>query len=461
MKNKFFNLKSIAFMLSLMLISLSGCDTDWIDDDLNTDPDSPSDVPMSLILPGVELAMGYNLMGNNSVRTNNIWMQQFDGVSRQAFTEARYQLTPADVNNLWISTYSDMLSNLHILVEKSRSEGSESPNYTGVGQVLQATTLGVTTDLFGAVPFSEAFGGTEGNLTPVYDEQQAVYDTIFTMLDNAVGNLAANENVFEVGEDDVIYSGDMSKWTKAAKSIKARHSLQLGNVLGDEAYTMALAAAADGFESNADDFLVPFEESNPNPFWQFMDQRGDIRMGSTLVDMLTSTNDPRLEYYVEENEDGEFVGSEPGAQNEAASNPGPAIAGKTAPVKIMTYSELKFIEAEAHLRLGQTAEAQDAYEEAVEASLRRVTGSVDEAWMAANIGAVSLEAILTQKYIDSFGTNQAYADWRRTGIPQLELAQGAVINQIPTRFPYAQSELDYNRENVPSVTITDNVWWDQ
>lgn len=462
MKNKYFNLKGLAFLLSVVLLSLSSCDNEWIDSDLNTDPDSPSQVPMNLLLPGVELAMGYNLVGNNTVRVNNIWMQQFDGVSRQAYTEARYQLTPADVNNPWISIYSDMFSNLHILIDKSKEEASLSPHYTGVGQVLQATTLGITTDLFGDIPFSKAFRGTE-NLKPEFDTQQAVYDTLFTMLDNAVVNLNNDENIFEVGDDDVIYNGKISKWIKAANSIKARHYLQLSNQLGDEAYTKALAAAEGGFTSNDDDFLVPFEDSNPNPFYQFMDQRGDIRMGATLVDMLIGDDDPRLEFYVAEDADGEYVGSEPGSQNEAASAPGPDIAGKTAPTKLMTYSELKFIEAEAHFRLGETDEAQAAYEEAVAASVLRVTGDANTDWLDAKINGVpvTLEDILQQKYIDSFGTNQAYADFRRTGYPDLELAQGAVLQQIPTRFPYAQSEIDYNTENVPSVQITDKVWWDQ
>lgn len=461
MKNKFFNIKSVAVILSVLLISLSSCEGDWIDGEINNDPDSPSDVPMSLLLPGTQLAMGYNLMGNNTVRTNNIWMQQFDGVSRQSYTEARYQLTPADVNNVWISVYSDMLSNLDILVEKSKSESSMSPNYTGVAQVLQSTALGVTTDLFGAVPFSNAFQGTSGNLTPTYDEQEVVYDTIFNMLDSAVGNLASTDNVFEVGSDDVIYSGDMSKWTKASYSIKARHSLQLSNQLGNEAFRMALEAIENGFTSNADDFLIPFEDANPNPIWQFMDQRTDIRMASTFIDMLKSNNDPRLPFYAEEDANGEYTGSEPGSQNESASAPGVDVAGKSASVKLMTYSELMFIKAESHFRLGETSDAQDAYEDAIEASMLRVTGDSQSDWVAANAGPATLQNILMQKYIDSFGTNQAYADWRRTGIPSLDLAQDAVLSQIPTRFPYAQSELDYNRENVPTVTITDKVWWDQ
>ena len=67
---------------------------DWIDYSINNDPDAPSTVPMSLILPAVQQSVAYQLNGNNTVRTTALWMQQFDGVARQSFTETRYQLTP-------------------------------------------------------------------------------------------------------------------------------------------------------------------------------------------------------------------------------------------------------------------------------------------------------------------------------------------------------------------------------
>ena len=143
-------LNKLVVVLSLLLISTS-C-SDWIDHDLNVDPDSPSNVPMSLILPSVQQAMGYHLVGNNTVKTNNIWMQQFDGVDRQSYTEARYQLTPADVNNVWNSIYAEIFINLHIIIEKGSNESAKSPNFVGVAQVLEATTLGISTDLFGSMP---------------------------------------------------------------------------------------------------------------------------------------------------------------------------------------------------------------------------------------------------------------------------------------------------------------------
>jgi hypothetical protein len=456
---KIFNIKSLAFVFSLMLIATS-C-SEWIDHDLNSDPDAPANVPMNLLLPAIQQSMGYNLVGNNTVRTNNIWMQQFDGTDRQSFTEARYALKPSDINNPWTSIYTEMLMNSKLLINKAQAEGLESPNFEGVGQVLVATTLGIATDLWGDMPFSKAFKGTENVLNPEYDSQQKIYDTIFTILDDAIVNLSNPNNTLEVS-GDVIYDGDISKWKKAAASIKARHALQLSGPNGSAAYTQALAAVANGFTSNADDMLVPWETANKGPIFQFMEERGDIRMGATLINMLASTNDPRLPFYAEKDGDGNYTGSDAGSENTAASQPGSYNAGATAPSVLMSYSELKFIEAEAKLMLGQ-AGAQEAYEAAVAASVLRVTGSANTAWLAANINGVTvtLQNIIEQKYIAGYSTNQPYADYRRTGFPALNLANGAVTGSIPTRFPYAQGELDYNTENVPSVIITDKVWWDQ
>jgi hypothetical protein len=460
MKNiKKFNIKNLVLAFSLILVSAS-CDG-WIDSDLNVEPDSPSDVPMSLLLPAIQQDMGYNLLGNNSVRTNNIWMQQFDGTDRQSFTEARYQHTPADVNNLWSSIYASELINSKLIIDKAQVEGSESDNFAGVAQVLIATTLGITTDLFGDIPYSEALEGSNNILKPVYDSQESVYNSIFGLLDDAIVNLNSSRNAVPV-TGDVTYGGNVSQWIKAANSIKARHALQLSNRNGNAAYTQALAAVAGGFTSNADDFYVPFEDQNRNPIFQFMEQRTDIRMAAPFVDLLKSNDDPRLPFYVAEDGDGEYTGSELGSQNGNASRPGDYVAAFDAPTYLMTYSELKFIEAEALLMTTGAASAQAAYEAAVAASVLRVTGSANTAWLDANINGqtVTMASIMEQKYIDSFGTNQAYADWRRTGLPSLSLYPGAVIPNIPTRFPYPQGELDYNGDNVPSFTISDKLWWD-
>ncbi len=455
MKRNIYNIFKSVGLVIILVIFLSSCDK-WIDTEINIDPDSPADVPMNLLLPSIEQSIGYNMLGNNAVRTNNIWMQLFDGVDRQSFTEARYQLTPADVNNLWNSMYTGMFMDAKVFINKAEAE--ESLHNSGVGKVLIATTLGMGTDLFGDMPFSDAFRGGENVLTPAFDSQQEIYATIFRYLDEAVTELGAANDPVGIG-GDVIYNGNAGKWIKAAGSIKARHKLQLSKVNGNTAYTEALAAANTGFTSNADDFEVPFESANQNPIFQFVEQRGDIRMGKTLYDMMEAQDDPRIPFYFDDPASG---GSAPGSENGNASLPGNYNASEDSPTVLMSYAELKFIQAECYFMLGQSANAQTAFEAAVAASVLRVTGSANTAWLAANINgtALTLQKIIEQKYIALYSTNQPYADWRRTGFPVLGLADGAKLNEIPRRFPYAQSEITYNGANVPAVVITDRLWWD-
>ena len=60
------------------------------------------------------------------------------------------------------------------------------------------------------------------------------------------------------------------------------------------------------------------------------------------------------------------------------------------------------------------------------------------------------EAIIWEKYIASYTTNEAWADYRRTGYPTLTPASNATGGiGIPSRFPYPQSEYLYN-SNTPS-----------
>ena len=462
--NKFLKSTGFVFISALLLIS---CDN-WIDPQTNIDPDSPADVPMNLMLPAIQQAMGYNLSGNDFVRTTNIWMQQFDGVDRQSYTEARYQLTPADVNNIWNAVYTSLLMNSSILVSKAENTtGKESPYNAGIGRVMIATSLGIATDIFGDMPVREALKGDQNVLKPKFDTQQKIYDTIKVILDKAIVDFgkASSANLVTV-KGDVIYAGDVAKWKKAAYSIKARNAMQLSRVNSSAAYADALTAAANGFASIGDDMRVPWEVANKNPINKFMTDRGDIRMGAPFVDLMKSISDPRLPFYVAKDGSGNYTGCIIGSQNSSASAPGPYIAGETSPSMIMSYAELKFIVAEANFMTAKIPEAKAALLEAVKASVTRVTGSATaftQTWYDTNIGSkpLTLDLIMQQKYIATFGTNQAYADYRRVGLPVIGVPPGAVLPAMPTRYPYPQDEISYNGANVPTVTISDKLWWDK
>lgn len=456
----------LKFGLIVALVALIlSCDK-WIDPELNTDPTAAAEVPMSILIPTIQLDIGYNLMGNNIVYPTNIWMQNFDGVSRSSgyYNLPRYHFTEWDVNDVWKSIYTKQLINTKLLIEMAREE--QSPYNVAVGQILTAYVLGITTDLWGDIPYSDALRESEITRKPIFDMQEQIYASIHSLLDQAIANLNldASENLIDI-EGDNYYDGDPVAWLKAARAIKARHTLQLSKRNETTAYTAALALT-DAFSSNADNMECPFSATNPNPLFQFMEQRADLRMCSTLLTEMIASNDPRIPFYYGDDANWGISGSDPASGNFNASVPGVYLAGQTVPTYLITYSELKFIEAEAALMSGDAARAADAYKTAAAASVLQVTGVANTTWLDANIntenaGSITLEKIIIQKRHALVGQLQSYSDWRRTGIPSLTLAPGAILPAIPQRFPYAYDEIIYN-PNVPDIeSITEPVWWAQ
>jgi hypothetical protein len=132
-----------------------------------------------------------------------------------------------------------------------------------------------------------------------------------------------------------------------------------------------------------------------------------------------------------------------------------------------------FIEAETMLRTGAAdADVQAKLEEAVtshfgmialDASDYLANDLVDLASLASE--AEKLEAIMWEKYVASYTTNEAWSDYRRTGYPVLTAvadAQGGI--DVPQRLPYPQSEFLYNSNTPTSLegfpaNLTTSLWW--
>ena len=49
-----------AGLIVVLVAFMSSCET-WIDPEINVDPDAPSDVPMSLLIPAIQLDMPHPL----------------------------------------------------------------------------------------------------------------------------------------------------------------------------------------------------------------------------------------------------------------------------------------------------------------------------------------------------------------------------------------------------------------
>jgi hypothetical protein len=452
-------MKKILFSIFLIIMLLSSCDK-WIDPDMNVDPNNPKDVAMAQLVAPIEANLAY-VVGGELARFTCVWMQQIAGLQGQSAGNDIYVISESDVTGDWSwNLYSPGMINSKILIDKAAS--TNSPYYTGIAKILMAYHLGVTTDLWGDIPYSDALKGISLQLKPKYDTQQEIYTTIFTLLNEAITDLESSTSLFVPANEDLIYEGDLTKWKKTAYALKARYSLHLAKRNGATAYYDALASVADSYTSNDDDFKFVFGSAanNSNPIYQSEQERsGYYSANATYENMLSLTSDPRQSVYFNGT-----VGSKPGEPNVNAATIGTSYASPTTPVYLMSFTELKFIEAEASFNTNNKARAANAYNDGLKASLQREGVFGDGTWYDANkinSETITLEKIMIQKYLSSFLQIETWTDWRRTGYPVLTLATGATKSEIPRRLPYPQDERLYNGDNMPAgLTITSRVWWD-
>jgi hypothetical protein len=453
-------MKKIVFSTILIAVLLSSCKK-WIDPDMNVDPNNPTDVSMAQLLAPVEANLAY-IVGGELARWDCVWMQQIAGIQSQSAENDIYTIGESDVTNAWSwNLYSPGMISAKILMDKAAA--TKSPHYAGVAKILMAYYLGVTTDQWGDIPYSDALKGSTLVLKPAYDTQQEIYTTIFSLLDEAIADMNSASSVMSPDAEDLIYEGDLAKWKKTAYALKARYNLHLAKRNGNTAYTNALAAIPNSFTSNTDDFMFVFGSAynNSNPIFKSEQERSSYYSASaTYMNMLSAVNDPRKSVYFNGS-----VGSKPGEPDINAATIGAAYASATSPVYLISYSEIKFIEAEARYKLNAGDPlAVSAYNEGLKASLQRESVYGDGTWYNANkitAGTITLEKIMNQKYLSSFLQIEAWTDWRRTGFPKLSLATGAVTTEIPRRLPYPDDERLYNGANMPTgLTITSRVWWD-
>jgi hypothetical protein len=464
-------MKNIRFrfigVLLLMILVLGSCKK-WIDTGINDNPNTPVDVPMSSLLPAIQANMAYTIIdGNDYSRVTSQWVQYYMGIARQSQGESNYIWHDGDVDNCWNTTYSQIMNQLLIL--KGKAKSASDYTYLGIADVLLAESMGFVTDIWGDMPYSQAFKGLEQLNTP-FDTQEAVYAQLLNYLDEAISSLSDSRALIVQG--DMMLGGDPALWLKSAHAMKARYILHTCKV-NNSAFTDALAALNGALESNTDDLQCPFGENvgEQNPLYQFMTQRGDIAMHKTFMDMLKQRFDPRMYVYASAGSDttNPYQGADWGSTGETASSLGSAVNSADAPVLFMTYAEVCFIKAECEYRINPAdPQVKADIVAGLTASLEK-WGVADPTYIAAytavldtvNVGLY--RELMTQKYIALFNQSESFNDFRRTnnaiGLSP-NPTTSAVRNEIPRRFPYSLGEKSYNSYTPKNVTLWDRVWWD-
>lgn len=432
----------------LMLIGFSACKKSYFYTGINDDPSQLKNPTPTAILPGVILKSAY-IWGGDASRFSSLFMQQSTGIANQAYNHSLYTVTPDDVDNMWYAGfYGAIMNDIKAMIDTATVQ--QQLHYAALGKILMASNLGEVTDLWGDVPYTQAFQGL-ANTQPRYDAQQQVYDTLQKLLDEAIASLSVDDgSPFQPNkQDDLMFEGDLTRWVRFAHALKAKFYLHLVKV-SSGTIQPALNEIPKGFKDGEGAFVKFVGTSATTtqaPWYQFNTQRGDIAFNGYLNDLLYNAKDPRYGVYYDPS-DSTALGDLYGAAS--------------APVYFMSYDELKFIEAELQFRNNNKAAAATAYNEAVRANLTRTVDSTNYLQEISKTAAnITLNDIMIQKYIALFLSPEVWTDWRRTGIPALKAPQGnALGGQLPRSLLYPSSEQRYNTNAPKNTTMLRRVWWD-
>jgi hypothetical protein len=496
--------QAISAVAGLVLtISAVACNNDNLTA-LNKNPNSPEDVPAASIFTTAARTATGQWVGNNFNLRGTEWVAQHLAEVQYPDEDDYKRLQGSQTSSLFDNSYTGELEDLRRVIAKGVA--AKDPGTYAPAQILRAWEFSYITNTFGDVPyFGSLTGDSAGtSLSPKYDAQKDIYTDLFTALDAASKALSSASN--SLGKADPIYSGVTANWQKFANSLRLRLAMQLVNVdpaTAGAQVQAALAAPGGVFTSNNDMAMLvwPGDGVYNNPWSGNFESRDDHRMSQTLMNIMLASSDPRIPIFAQPTvaDPTKYAGMPNGLTQATAqpyfntsSRPGlifwpPAntagVVGGTGvatPSYLMTYAEVAFLQAEAAARgIGgvPAGQAQSMYNAGVTASLNQ-WGVTDASKISAFLAKVPYSSgvagqtqLLTQEWIALFtdGT-QAWTLWRRTCVPAtVKPGPFAIINTVPRRFEYSDTEKSVNLTSVNAAVaqmggttddFTTRMYWD-
>ena len=391
----------------------------------------------------------------------------------------------------------------------------------GIAKIMKAFIFQNLVDLYGDVPYTEAFQGSS-NLKPKYDKQQTIYEDLIVQIDAGITALkAAPSDVYvPTATEDIMYAGSVTKWIKFANTLKLRILMHQSGMTGrDVAYIKPkIALISGGFIGAGESAQVNpgyvHSSGKTNPTWAAFynadatDSHVDggfnyYSANEDIIDYSWATvamGDLRIfaqySYYGSYSQKGNYFGV--GNQLPPASCSGIGTGNMQAfnsSAFLLSDVESLFLQAEANQRgyMGAVADASTNYYAAIKASYTNL-GLTSNVWTAKlgfsgtsdydsfvkdnatdpnfSYAAATdkLKLIMTQKWV-SLSANtpvEIWTDYRRTGFPSfLHFSTDAAKKSPapPIRLLYPQREISTNGDNVPTIgrstgdLVTAKIFW--
>ena len=297
--------KIIAIIITFVLVTLSSCTKDF--EEINTNLNAPNSVQPSFLLRQVIYNYGENMSYEGFVAGDLLGQQRAE-VNFNLF-DRHDLLSPQFGGNPWPIFYKNLRDN-EIILKQSR-QTSTLKVYEGPALILKAYMAAGLTDLFGNVPYLEAFNGTEGEVTPAYNSQESIYLDPKGILDNLDKGIAAIENYSDVIplQGDILFNGDLQSWIRFAKSLKIKYLLRISSKIDVSSQLQALYDESNFIMINAQNAIFNFTNSAPNTFRLAQLRSGDFGnfvLSETMEDILIGLNDTRISTLFRPNANGVY-----------------------------------------------------------------------------------------------------------------------------------------------------------
>lgn len=478
-------MKIYIYKLSILFFIISACTSGF--EELNENPNSPQQVHPQFLLTNVIFEAADMSTYDQGFRLAN-YLAQF-AASQEFERIDRYEMGG---NSAYWDHIFRLLSDIRSIKEL---EGTNDA-YQAVGDIMASYLFSQLTDLWGDVPYTEAIQAIDGNFSPEYETQEAIYTDpetgILAVLENAANTL---ENTSSSINGDIMFDNDLDLWVRFANSLRLRYLIRISKRLQDYSEIQDLAQSGKLISSNDHNAVIPYLSSAPNQ-WPMSEAALGLyqehRMTRTVDSVLSLWNDPRVEVLYKPTEQSvvngnpQYKGLLNGQTRETISAKGINLSDislfgsifRDVPdginAQYMQYSEVQFALAEAAERGFIPGNPEDYYKEAIRASFEYYGVRIPEDYLEQSAVALdgneNLTKILTQKWLSLIGIgHEAWFNIRRTGIPSVKPGPDNLNNdQYPVRYLYPESEQATNAENYQEAVSKiggDNIntkgWWEK
>lgn len=508
---KYFNKFLIAALV--LSVAVTGCKKSYFD--VNNDPNRPNDenIKPELIYNNAAVTTGARMAASDIAFINRwigYWSTSGDFAIDQQETSYNIDFSFSDAT--WRNQY-DVLFDLYKVQQKSLAANDLC--LAGASMILSAKLWQDLVDVFGNVPYSQAF--KDSIQSPKYDKGEDVYAALQDSLDNAIqymkqenpqSGFLSVRTLVKIAIPDTKWDANLDvaqiqqQWIKFANTLKLRLLIRQSEKGGQNADELTKIQANGGVLGIGESVSV-----NPG-FSNSVDKQSSFyqNYGLTPVGNQASTNTKANNYFVgllkgsndtlrlkrfykaissEKNHPdwaAAIVGTNYGQQtpanpgNSNSSDMGPGLAGDASQDQwILPSFESMFLTAEAVARGWLPGDPQTAFEGAITESFvwlgvpnattaakAYITNTAEAQWK--NAGSSALEKaqfIVYQKYLALEGVDaiEAWSDIRRLNmLPDdgyITHNPSALQEKLPVRILYPQTEYTTNAVNVKAQGTID------